>query len=191
MFCASIRSVALYECVRHVVILFASKHEIGSTTAQQTSRFSSTLGIIATVLAALLRGAVISLADAQPKSASTKPAAKSAAPAGPSSDEATARACIHTRLQELVDQQITLNLANDAALSACGDNVRAEFKKQGKSYCEAVDYIGWLVAAENSKLNGLPQHSYKSNKGFIATCGKTENWDKHPTKAGDKTAESK
>jgi hypothetical protein len=52
-------------------------------------------------------------------------------------------------------------------------------KGQKKSYCEAVAYIAWVVADENSKLNSVQGQPYQPNPAFIRDCSKTESWEKH------------
>jgi hypothetical protein len=98
---------------------------------------------------------------------------------GSYTSEQAARACIHARLIELVAQERPSNIAGDTALNVCTNELRAEFKAKKKTYCEAVAYTGWLVADENSKLNGLPGQTYRPDKSFIQSCEKSENWDKH------------
>jgi outer membrane biosynthesis protein TonB len=93
--------------------------------------------------------------------------------------EETARTCIHNRLKELVAQDQREDIATDAALRACSDGLRTEMKEKKKSYCEAVAYIGWLVADENNKLNGVQGQPYQPNRAFIQDCSKTESWEKH------------
>jgi len=93
--------------------------------------------------------------------------------------EEAARTCIHNRLKELVEQGQREDIAADAPLRACSDGLRNEMKAQKKSYCEAVAYIGWLVADENNKLNGVQGQPYQPNRAFIQDCSKTESWDKH------------
>jgi hypothetical protein len=93
--------------------------------------------------------------------------------------EEAARTCIHNRLKELVALDQREDIATDAALRACSDGLRTEMKEKKKSYCEAVAYIGWLVADENNKLNGVQGQAYQPNKAFIQDCSKTESWDKH------------
>jgi hypothetical protein len=93
--------------------------------------------------------------------------------------EEAARSCIHNRLKELVALDQREDIATDAGLRACSDGLRTEMKEKKKSYCEAVAYIGWLVADENNKLNGVQGQPYQSNKAFIQDCSKTESWDKH------------
>ena len=93
--------------------------------------------------------------------------------------EAAARTCIHDRLKELVAQDQREDIAADAPLRTCSDGLRNEMKARKKSYCEAVAYIGWLVADENNKLNGVQGQPYQPNRAFIQDCSKTESWDKH------------
>jgi hypothetical protein len=85
--------------------------------------------------------------------------------------EQTTRACIHKRLAELVAQE-NRNAAADATLTACANDLKAEIKKNGKTDCEASDYIGWIVRNENSKLYGLKGAPYKPDKAFLLRCGK-------------------
>jgi hypothetical protein len=96
----------------------------------------------------------------------------------PCKNEATARECIHKRLAELVAQNQP-NIAGDAALGECSKGLQLELKERQKSYCEAVSYIGWLVADENSKLNGLKGQPYRPDKASIQRCEKSNTWEKH------------
>ena len=84
--------------------------------------------------------------------------------------ESSARACVKNRLTELIAQDQRLNIANDPAITACTRNLRTEITAARKSDCEATDYISWVIASENSKLNGLPGSPYKLNAGFIKSC---------------------
>lgn len=102
-----------------------------------------------------------------------------AAPEKPGAVEEAARSCIHNRLKALVDEGQRDDPAADAPLRTCSDGLRNEMKAKKKSYCEAVAYIGWLVADENNKLNGVQGQPYQPNKAFIQDCSKTESWDKH------------
>src|SRR3984893_18164530 len=68
--------------------------------------------------------------------------------------EQAARTCIQKRLTELLAEKYA-NIAADTALTACTNDLKAELKAKGKSYCEAIGYIAWLVADENSKRNGV------------------------------------
>lgn len=97
----------------------------------------------------------------------------------PDAAEAAARTCIHNRLKDLIAQNSREDVAADTALRACSDGLRNEMKEKKKSYCEAVAYIGWLVADENNKLNGVQGPPYQANKAFIQDCSKTESWEKH------------
>lgn len=97
----------------------------------------------------------------------------------PDAPEAAARTCIHNRLKDLIAQNSREDVAADTALRACSDGLRNEMKEKKKSYCEAVAYIGWLVADENNKLNGVQGPPYQANKAFIQDCSKTESWEKH------------
>ena len=101
------------------------------------------------------------------------------APDKPGAVEEAARSCIHNRLKALVDEGQREDVAADAPLHARSDGLRNEMKAKKKSYCEAVAYIGWLVADENNKLNGVQGQPYQLNKAFIQDCSKTESWDKH------------
>jgi hypothetical protein len=94
-------------------------------------------------------------------------------------NEGTARTCIHTRLTELIAQNRP-NIAGDTVLTECTKGLQVELKDRQKSYCEAVSYIGWLIADENSKLNGLKGQSYQPDKASIQRCEKTYTWEKHP-----------
>src|SRR5262244_1981255 len=78
-------------------------------------------------------------------------------------NEGTARTCIHTRLTELIGQNRP-NIAGDTVLAECTKGLQVELKDRQKSYCEAVSYIGWLIADENSKLNGLKGQTYQPDK---------------------------
>jgi hypothetical protein len=93
-------------------------------------------------------------------------------------NEATARTCIHTRLTELIGQNRP-NIAGDTVLTECTKGLQVELKDRQKSYCEAVSYIGWLIADENSKLNGLKGQSYQPDKASIQRCDKANTWEKH------------
>ena len=64
--------------------------------------------------------------------------------------EQAARTFIQKRLTELLAEKYA-NIAADTALTACTNDLKAELKSKGKSYCEAIGYIAWLVADENSK----------------------------------------
>jgi hypothetical protein len=96
----------------------------------------------------------------------------------PYKNEGTARTCIHTRLTELIGQNRP-NIAGDTALTECTKGLQVELKDRRKSYCEAVSYIGWLIADENSKLNGLKGQSYQPDKASIQRCDKANTWEKH------------
>ena len=93
--------------------------------------------------------------------------------------EEAARTCIRSRLKELVAQGTREDIGTDGALRACSDNLRTEMRDKKKSYCETVAYIGWIVADENSKLNGVQGQPYQPNSAFIRDCSKTESWEKH------------
>ena len=73
---------------------------------------------------------------------------------GPYQSEQAARTCIQQRLAELLAER-NPNIAADAPLTTCTNDLKAEFKAKGKSYCEAIGYIAWLVSDENSKRNGI------------------------------------
>jgi enhancing lycopene biosynthesis protein 2 len=85
--------------------------------------------------------------------------------------EKAARDCIHNRMAELVAQD-NRNVTADAALTACANDLRGEIKAKKKSECEATDYVGWLIADENSKLNNIRGRPYKPDKAFIVKCQK-------------------
>jgi hypothetical protein len=85
--------------------------------------------------------------------------------------EQAARACIQTRLAELVKQD-NRNVTADAALLACTNDLKVEMKEKKKSECDATDYISWIFANENSKLNGIPGGQYKPDKAFLSRCRK-------------------
>jgi len=70
------------------------------------------------------------------------------------------------------------NIAGDAALGECTNGLKAELKERKKSYCEAVSYIGWLIADENSKMNGVRTTLSPDNEG-IKRCEKSNSWEKH------------
>ena len=92
--------------------------------------------------------------------------------------ESAARTCIQKRLTELLAEKHA-NIAADAALTACTNDLKAELKAKGKSYCEAIGYIAWLVADENSKRNAVTGQPYRADKSFLLHCAKSETWDKH------------
>jgi hypothetical protein len=96
----------------------------------------------------------------------------------PYNNEGAARACVHKRLLDLVAQDLP-NITGDAALGECTNGLKAELKERKKSYCEAVSYIGWLVADENSKLNGLQGQPYQPDKASVQRCDKSNTWEKH------------
>jgi hypothetical protein len=98
---------------------------------------------------------------------------------GPYAHEQAARSCIQKRLTELLAEK-KANIAADTVLSTCTDELRAELKVKGKTYCEAVGYIAWLVADENSKRSGVSGQPYKPDKSFLQHCSKSETWQKHP-----------
>ena len=85
--------------------------------------------------------------------------------------EKAARDCIHNRMAELVAQD-NRNVTADAALTACANDLKGEIKAKKKSECEATDYVGWLIADENSKLNNIKGRPYKMDKAFILKCQK-------------------
>jgi hypothetical protein len=85
--------------------------------------------------------------------------------------EKTGRTCIHDRLAELVAQD-NRNATADAALTACANDLGTEMKGKGKTDCDATDYVGWIIANENSKLNGLTGQPYKPDKAFLLRCRK-------------------
>jgi hypothetical protein len=97
---------------------------------------------------------------------------------GPYRSEQATRTCIQKRLVELVAEKYA-NIASDTPLAACSNDLKAELKSKGKSYCEAVSYIAWLVADENSKRNGVTGQPYKADPSFISHCAKSETWAKH------------
>jgi len=97
----------------------------------------------------------------------------------PGAVEEAARTCIHNRLKALIEEDQRGDIAADAALNACTQGLKAEFKAKNKSYCEAVAYTGWLVSDENSKLNGVQAQPYQPNMAFIQDCAKTQSWEKH------------
>jgi len=71
------------------------------------------------------------------------------------------------------------NIAADAPLTTCTNDLKAEFKAKGKSYFEAIGYIAWLVADENSKRNGVTGQPYRADKSFLLHCARSETWDRH------------
>jgi len=83
--------------------------------------------------------------------------------------EQAAKACIHNRLAELVEQD-NRNVTADAVLTACANDLKAEMKEKRKTDCEVNDYIGWLIKSENSKIYGVAVHPYKADKEFLARC---------------------
>ena len=85
--------------------------------------------------------------------------------------EKAARDCIHNRMAELVAQD-NRNVTADATLTACANDLKGEIKSKKKSECEATDYVGWLIADENSKLNNVKGRPYKLDKAFILRCQK-------------------
>jgi hypothetical protein len=89
----------------------------------------------------------------------------------PFHSEPVARACIDKRISELLEAQ-TRDVIGDAALQACTNDLKAEFKEKHKSDCEASDYARWLVANENNKRYGITGSAYKPDKAFIARCEK-------------------
>jgi hypothetical protein len=97
---------------------------------------------------------------------------------GPYLREQATRTCIQERLAELLAEK-QANIAVDTPLTACTNDLKAELKTKGKSYCEAIGYIGWLVADENSKRNGVTGQPYRADKSFLLNCAKSETWDKH------------
>jgi hypothetical protein len=103
--------------------------------------------------------------------AQTKPAE------APYKNEATARECVHKRLAELL-AQTQPNIAGDPALAECTKGLQLELKDRKKSYCEAVSYTAWLVADENSKLNGLKGQPYQPDRASIQRCDKSRSWEK-------------
>ena len=108
-----------------------------------------------------------------------KPAPAKEAVAKPSGVEEATRTCIHDRLRALIAQEDRGDVSADPALNACTNDLKAEMKAKKKSYCEAVAYIGWLVADENNKLNGISGEPYRPDRGFLQDCAKTESWEKH------------
>ena len=86
-------------------------------------------------------------------------------------NEKAARDCIHNRMAELVAQN-NRNVTADGALTACANDLKGEMKGKKKSECEATDYVGWLIADENSKLNNIKGRPYKLDKAFILRCQK-------------------
>ena len=82
---------------------------------------------------------------------------------GPYPSEQAARPCIQKRLTELLAERHP-NIAADAPLTTCTNDLKAEFKAKGKSYCEAIGYIIWLVADENNKRNGVTGRPYRADK---------------------------
>ena len=97
---------------------------------------------------------------------------------GPYLSEQAARTCIQNRLAELLAER-NPNIAADAPLTTCTNDLKAEFKAKGKSYCEAIGYIAWLVADENSKRNGVTGQPYSADKSFLQHCARSETWDRH------------
>ena len=96
----------------------------------------------------------------------------------PYASDQAARTCIQKRLTELLAEKHA-NIAADTVLSSCTNDLKAELKAKGKTYCEAVGYIAWLVADENNKRNGVTGQPYRPDKSFLQHCSKSETWDKH------------
>ena len=117
------------------------------------------------VLHAVPTASLISAAQAQTKDA-------------PYNTEGAARACVHKRLLDLIAQNRP-NIAGDADLGECTNGLKAELKERKKSYCEAVSYIGWLIADENSKMNGVQGQPYRPDNAGIKRCEKSNTWEKH------------
>ena len=70
-------------------------------------------------------------------------------------------------------------ISGDTALAECTKGLQVELKDSKKTYCEAVSYVSWLVADENTKLNGLKGQPYRPDKASIQRCEKTNTWEKH------------
>jgi hypothetical protein len=87
--------------------------------------------------------------------------------------EKAARDCIHNRVAELVAEN-NPDVTADAALTACAKDLKGEMKAKKKSECEATDYVGWLIADENSKLNNITGRPYKLDKAFVLRCQKPQ-----------------
>ena len=96
----------------------------------------------------------------------------------PYASDQAARTCIQKRLTELLAEKHA-NIAADTVLSSCTNDLKAELKAKGKTYCEAVGYIAWLVADENNKRNGVTGQPYRPDKSFLQHCSKSETWDRH------------
>ena len=96
----------------------------------------------------------------------------------PYPSEPPTRTCIQKRLTELVAEKHA-SIAADAQLTACTSDLKAELKAKGKTYCEAIGYIAWLVADENNKRNGVTGRPYSADKSFLLHCAKSQTWDKH------------
>jgi hypothetical protein len=128
---------------------------------RKTARASAVVLIISGLMAWLS----VSAAQAQTKDA-------------PYNNEAAARACVHKRLLDLIAQDRP-NITGDTALGECTNGLKAELKERKKSYCEAVSYIGWLIADENSKMNGVQGQPYRPNNEGIKRCEKSNTWEKH------------
>jgi hypothetical protein len=97
---------------------------------------------------------------------------------GPFASEPATRTCIQKRLAELIAEKQP-NIVADVPLNACANDLKTEFKAKGKSYCEAIGYIAWLIADENNKRNGVTGQPYRPDKSFLAHCAKSESWAKH------------
>ena len=130
---------------------------------------------------------MIAICGAAPTSISARPcdASKASVSAAqtqtkdvPYNNEGAARACVHKRLLDLIAQDRP-NIAGDAALGECTNGLKAELKEKKKSYCEAVSYIGWLIADENSKMNGVQGQPYQLDKASVQRCDKSNTWEKH------------
>lgn len=94
--------------------------------------------------------------------------------------EQPARACVHSRLSELISRDQRQDVMADPALRACTNPFRDELQAKGKNFCEATDYTLWLVANENSKLFGASGSPYRQNKTFIRRCNESTTRKKHP-----------
>jgi hypothetical protein len=96
------------------------------------------------------------------------------------SGEAGARACIHKRLTDLLAQDQRQRISDDPTLSACTKDLKTEMATKGKTACEQADYVSWLVANENSRINGMAGSPYQENKSFIRDCQKPKTRKRAP-----------
>ena len=103
---------------------------------------------------------------------------------GPYPSEEAARACIHKRLSELIEQSHR-DINGDPALAACTATLKAELKKDGKSDCEAIAYSAWLIANENARLSGVSGQAYTPDNAFLKHCESLNKGKKEPGRKQD------